>query len=114
MAYASHYILNKIFYSRQREGFDTQTKVQLGANARKFADEIKLEAKTKHDRFLFSTYHGDYEKAIVNMADLVEMIMMETLLSINPKDPMKGIDKLAKLGQSKAALNILLKDLDRK
>lgn len=113
LGYASYYILSKIF--TYQEGMTSDTKeVKLGIKAKAFAAELSAAASRKNDAFIFGTYRSDYEHVILNMADLIEALMLETTLSIDAAEPMTGIDKLVKLSQAKLALNSVLTHLDKK
>ena len=52
------------------------------------------------------------ETIILNLDDLVNNLMLETVLSINDQKPKESIDQLNSLFQSKAALNTVMKYLD--
>jgi len=116
LGYASYYILSKIFAYQEgmTNGESGNKEIKSGEKASAFAAELKAAAVRKSDAFLFGKYKDDYEHVVLNMADLVEALMLETTLSIDPTDPMTGIDKLAKLNQAKIALNSVLTNLDKK
>ena len=115
LGYASYYILSRIFAFQ--EGMTSSTgekEIQLGIKAKALAAELSAAAARKNDAFIFGTYRSDYERVILNMADLIEALMLETTLSIDAAEPMTGIDKLVKLSQAKLALNSVLTHLDKK
>jgi hypothetical protein len=114
LGYASYYILSKMF--AYQEGMTTGGTIDIksGEKASAFAAELKAIAIRKNDSFLFQKYKDDYENVVLNMADLVESLMLETTLSIDAADPTTGIDKLVKLSQAKIALNSVLTHLDKK
>ena len=116
LGYASYYILSKVF--AYQEGMTTgetgNKEIKLGTKAKALAAELSAAASHKNDAFIFGTYRSDYENVILNMADLVEAMMLETTLQIDVADPMTGIDKLVKLSQAKIALNSVLTHLDKK
>ncbi len=116
LGYVSYYILSRMF--AYQEGMTTgeseKKEIQLGIKAKAFAAELSAAAARKNDAFIFGTYRSDYENVILNMADLVEALMLETTLQIDAADPMTGIDKLVKLSQAKLALNSVLTHLDKK
>ena len=115
LGYASYYILTKMFaYQEGLTNVDKPGDIRIGVKAKAFAAEITALSSQKHDAFIFGTYRDDYEHVIVNLADFVEMLMLETTLSIDASDPMTGIDKLVKLSQAKIALNSVLTHLDKK
>lgn len=116
LGYASYYILSKMFaYQEGMTSNDSgKREIRLGTKAKAFAAELSAAASHKNDAFIFGTYRSDYEHVILNMADLVEALMLETTLSIDAADPMTGIDKLVKLSQAKIALNSVLTHLDKK
>ena len=115
LGYASYYILTKMFaYQEGLTNVDKTGDIRIGVKAKAFAAEIAALSSQKHDAFIFGTDRDDYEHVIVNLADFVEMLMLETTLSIDASDPMTGIDKLVKLSQAKIALNSVLTHLDKK
>ena len=116
LGYASYYILSKMFaYQEGMTGNDSGNReIKLGTKASALSAELRAAAASKNDAFIFDTYRSDYEHVILNMADLVEALMLETTLQIDTSDPMTGIDKLVKLSQAKIALNSVLTHLDKK
>jgi len=61
---------------------------------------------------LITKYRNDYENAILNLDDLINTIMLQTALSVDPTKPMDSIEKLAKLESSRTALNNVMKFVD--
>ncbi len=95
-------------------GDSDKKEIKLGTKAKALAAELSAAASHKNDAFIFGTYRSDYEHVILNAADLVEALMLETTLQMDATDPMPGIDKLVKLSQAKLALNSVLTHLDKK
>lgn len=58
-------------------------------------------------------YRKNYEDIILNMDDLINYVMLKTTLSIDQKNPENTIIKLSKLNQARAALNNVLKFVDK-
>ncbi len=116
LGYASYYILSKMFAYQEgmTNGDSDKKEIKLGTKAKALAAELSAAASHKNDAFIFGTYRSDYEHVILNAADLVEAMMLETTLQMDATDPMPGIDKLVKLSQAKIALNSVLTHLDKK
>ena len=60
-----------------------------------------------------SEYRKNYEDIILGMDDLVNNIMLKTTLTINKNKPEETIIKLSELNQARAALNNVLKFVDK-
>ena len=111
------YILFRNFYfsTSTKEGITSETDASgngIAGNATKYAAAIKAQSIKISDQLLISKYRSDYENAIMNVEDLVNNLMLETVLSINDQKPKESIDQLNSLFQSKAALNTVMKYLD--
>jgi len=84
----------------------------VAGGAAAYAAIIKSNVIKNQDMLLITKYRSDYETSILNLDDLVNNLMLTTALNIDPTKPMDGLDKLAKLNQSKAALNSVMKFVD--
>jgi hypothetical protein len=109
-----------------KEGMTTNTGTSLSTstssngvagNATSFAAQIKAETIKMQDTLLISKYRKDYENTIINMDDLINNMMLNTVLNYNPSGDsnknMEIIDKLNKLNSAKGSLNAVMKFVDR-
>ena len=62
---------------------------------------------------LISKYRADYENVVINMDDLVNNLMLQITLNIDQSKPEASLGKLAQLNQAKAALNSVMKFIDK-
>lgn len=84
----------------------------IAGNAANYAASLKATIIKSQDTFLIGKYRGDYESAILNLDDLINILMLKTALSVNQSNPIDSIDKLAKMQQAKVALNSVMKFVD--
>ena len=85
----------------------------VAGNAASYGATIKAENIKLQDTFLITKYRTDYETAILNLDDLLNSFMLKTALSIDAKKPADGIKQLAEMNQAKAALNSVMKFVDK-
>jgi len=97
--------------STTSETSSTTSGVAGGAAA--YAANIKAQAIKLQDTTLISKYRTDYENVIINFDDLVNNIMLQITLNIDQSKPETGLEKLAQLNQAKAALNNVMKFIDK-
>jgi len=104
-----------------REGMETSqnpltssTKSGVAGNASAYANTIKNNAIKQHDVLHIDKYRGDYENVVIHLDDLVDHLMLNTVLNVNHDNPTESLDKLNKLHSSKAALNHVMKFMDSK
>jgi hypothetical protein len=90
----------------------TSTSNGIAGNAQNYAANIKSMTIKNQDMLLITKYRNDYENAILNLDDLINTIMLQTALSVDPTKPMDSIEKLAKLESSRTALNNVMKFVD--
>jgi hypothetical protein len=104
------------YFQPRREGLegrdDTPTTDGIAGNAATRGAGLKAAVVLSQDKLLISKYRADYENVILNTDDLVNTLMLETVLNIDKNDPIKALDKLTKLNQSKIALNSVMKYVD--
>jgi len=86
----------------------------IGANAAKFAADLKAEILQQQDTLLIGKYKTDYENIILNTDDLINLIMLNTLLRIDQKNPQPTFTRLVLLKEAKVALNNVMKFVDSK
>ena len=85
----------------------------VAGNAAAYAANIKAHVIKLQDTTLISKYRADYENVVINMDDLVNNLMLQITLNIDHSKPEAGLEKLAKLNQTKAALNSVMKFIDK-
>ena len=85
----------------------------IAGNAASYGAQIKAATIKLQDTVLISKYRSDYETAILNLDDLVDNLMLKTVLSIDTSNPADGLKKLADMNQAKLALNNVMKFVDK-
>ena len=85
----------------------------VAGNATAYAATIKAATVKQQDAFLISKYRSDYESVILNLDDLINNLMLNATLNINPNKPNEGLSKLAELNQAKIALNNVMIFIDK-
>jgi hypothetical protein len=91
----------------------TPTGNGIAGNAASYGAQIKAATIKLQDTFLISKYRSNYETVILNLDDLVDNLMLKTVLSIDSNNPGDGIKKLAEMNQAKIALNSVMKFVDK-
>ena len=91
----------------------TSTSNGVAGGASSYAANVKTEVIKLQDELLVSKYRTDYENVVINMDDLVNNLMLKTTLTIDQSNPRGSLMVLASLGQSKAALNSVMKFIDK-
>jgi len=87
----------------------------VAGNAATYASELKAQSVQMQDAFLISKYSSDYENVIINMSDLVNNLMMQTVLNTNVSQPQSvtnALSALSILNGSQLALNSVMKFID--
>jgi hypothetical protein len=85
----------------------------IAGNSPTYGAQIKASTIKLQDTFLISKYRSNYETVILNLDDLVDNLMLKTVLSIDSNNPGDGIKKLAEMNQAKVALNSVMKFVDK-
>jgi hypothetical protein len=85
----------------------------IAGNAASYGAIIKSANIKLQDTFLISKYRTDYETVILNLDDLLNNLMLKTVLSIDNNNPDDGVKKLAEMNQAKLALNNVMKFVDK-
>ena len=102
-----------------REGLETaessasSSSNGIAGNAAAYGANIKTQSVKAQDALLISKYRADYETVIVNMDELVDNLMLKVALTIDSSKPQEALGKLVILNQSKAALNNVMKFIDK-
>ena len=84
----------------------------IAGNAATFAANLKAASVKMGDTLLVTKYRSDYESAIMNAEELVSMLMLKTVLTINPSSPGDSIKQLVALSHAQEALNMVMKFVD--
>jgi hypothetical protein len=84
----------------------------IAGNAANYVANIKAQTIRLQDTLLISKYRADYENAVISMDDLVNNIMLRTVLNVNKDKPEEALRTLVMLNESKTALNNVMKFID--
>lgn len=85
----------------------------VAMNAANYAATIKAKTVQLQDELLISKYRKDYEAAIINMDDYINMLMLKQVLSVSSNgSPNAAFQTLTMLKNSKDTLNTTMKFLD--
>ena len=85
----------------------------VAGGAAAYAANIKAQVIKLQDTTLISKYRADYENVVINMDDLVNNLMLQVTLNIDQSKPEASLAKLAQLNMAKAALNSVMKFIDK-
>ena len=85
----------------------------VAGNAAAYSANIKAQVIKLQDTTLISKYRSDYENVVINMDDLVNNLMLQVTLNVDQSKPEASLAKLAQLNQAKAALNNVMKFIDK-
>lgn len=84
----------------------------IAGNAATYAAALKANTINSLDTLMISKYRGDYESAIINLDDTIDILMLKTALNFNQEKPLDTLEKLSKMQQAKIALNSVMKFVD--
>ena len=84
----------------------------IAGNAASYGAAIKSITIKSQDTLLISKYRSDYETAILNLDDLINNLMLNSTLNIDPKNPQKSLEQLGQMQLAKTALNSVMKFVD--
>ena len=84
----------------------------IAGNAASYGAAIKSVTIKSQDTLLISKYRSDYETAILNLDDLINNLMLNATLNIDPKNPQKSLEQLGQMQLAKTALNSVMKFVD--
>lgn len=90
----------------------TSTTNGVAGGAAAYAASIKEHVLKLEDQLLISKYRTDYETVVLNLDELVSNLMLQTALNIDTKKPAESLVKIQQLGQTKIALNGIMKFID--
>ena len=85
----------------------------VAGGAAAYAANIKEKVIKIQDTTLISKYRADYENVVINMDDLVNNLMLQVTLNIDQSKPEASLAKLGQLNLAKAALNNVMKFIDK-
>ena len=85
----------------------------VAGGAAAYAANIKEKVIKIQDTTLISKYRADYENVVINMDDLVNNLMLQVTLNIDQSKPEARLAKLGQLNLAKAALNNVMKFIDK-
>jgi hypothetical protein len=115
------YLVYSTFFFKKREGLETATATTssssssangIAGNAATYAATIKQKTVNLNDTLLISKYRKDYETQILNIDDLVNSMMLNTVASIDTSSantPSKMIESMKLLNEMSAAKESLNK-----
>lgn len=86
----------------------------VATNAANYSAQIKIQSDKLLDSFSITKYRTDYENVIINMSDLVNSLMLQTVLSTDSTNPQQSLAQLVQLNNAKAALNNVMIFIDGK
>ena len=113
------YLLFRNFNFSNREGMTdasgnttSSSSNGIAGNAASYGAAIKSITIKSQDTLLISKYRSDYETAILNLDDLINNLMLNATLNIDPKNPQKSLEQLGQMQLAKTALNSVMKFVD--
>lgn len=95
----------------------TTTTNGVAGNAASYAAAIKSMTVKLQDSLLVTKYIKDYENIVMNTDDLVDNLMLQTVLNMNPNDPKSNLESLSALNtlnDAKTSLTKVMKFIDGK
>ena len=85
----------------------------IGGGSADYVTRLTDAVTKKADILLVSKYRTEYEKSIIKADDLIDVLLLEQVLSINTSSPdIATFEKIATLSQAKDGLNKVMKALD--
>lgn len=94
----------------------SSTVAAAAGNAQTLATTLKNAAIQGQDTLLISKYRTDYENVIVGASDLINNMMLTTLITnFNPADPsgcLAALNQINTLNDSQVSLNNIMKYVD--
>jgi hypothetical protein len=85
----------------------------VGANATGYLAAIKAIKDKAGDVILVDKYGKEYGEIIVAWDDLIDTLMLKTVLTMNPESPGQSLQSLNVMKNSKDALNDVMKFIDK-
>lgn len=84
----------------------------IAGNAASYGAQLKAATIKLQDTFLISKYRSDYETLILNLDDLLNNLMLKSVLTAKQDNINESIKNLVELNQAKQALNNVMKFID--
>jgi hypothetical protein len=114
------FILYQYFFGQWRyEGLENKSGASISTsvngvagNAQNYAAGIQNLATGINDQLLITKYRSDYENVILNYDNLINAMMLQTLVATNGSNPGENLKKIADLNAAKLALNSVMKYVD--
>jgi hypothetical protein len=121
------YLVYSSLFMKRREGLDNSTATAttsssssngIAGNAVSFASTIKQKNINLTDTLLISKYKKDYETLILNVDDLLNSMMLQSVLTIDtssantPSKLIENMKMLNELSAAKDSLNKVMKFVD--
>jgi hypothetical protein len=105
-----------------QEGFDGSGNVTpstgssngIAGNSTNYLAQIKSQTVKYGDTFNVSKYRTEYEDIVMSLDDLLNDVMLQTVLSMDTTKPLQGFTQLGQLNNAKAGLNNVMKFIDGK
>lgn len=115
------YLVNRYFFSHtSREGFEKASKSPLfkspGELATEEVDNYNKMSEQMKKKFDISKNRNNYESLILNLDEFINLAMLElvikTKIEDGPSAVHKNLETIAKMQESKSALNSVMKYID--
>ena len=107
-----------------QEGFDGSGNVTppatssssngIAGNSTNYLAQIKSQSVKYGDTFNVTKYRKEYEDIVMSLDDLLNDVMLQTVLSMDTTKPLQGFTQLGQLNNAKAGLNNVMKFIDGK
>lgn len=98
------------------EGLENNSKSNgIGGGAADYVTQLTNTVTQKTDVLLIDKYRTDYENAILKADDLINVTMLEQVLSLDTSKPQNNITifgQISTLNQAKDGLNKVMKFVD--
>lgn len=123
IGFLAYLIFSRMNY---QEGFDgsgnvtpptappTASSNGIAGNSTNYLAQIKSQTVKYGDSFNVTNYRTQYENIIMSMDDLLNDVMLQTVLSFDTTNPQQGFIQLGQLNNAKAGLNNVMKFIDGK
>jgi hypothetical protein len=116
------YIIFRRMNYYYQEGFDgsgnatppTASSNGIAGNSTNYLAQIKSQTVKYGDSFNITNYRTQYEDIVMSMDDLLNDVMLQTVLSLDTTNPQPGFIQLGQLNNAKAGLNNVMKFIDGK
>lgn len=105
-----------------QEGFDGSGNVTtptastngIAGNSTNYLAQVKSQTVKYGDSFNVTNYRTQYEDIVMSLDDLLNDVMLQTVLSMDTTNPQQGFIQLGQLNNAKAGLNNVMKFIDGK